>query len=106
MLQNLFEFAETTKPALPAGSTLTDDDPERPFLALATFRMCILTDALLEEFFESDLTQSWRLEVLVPEERPKPQTRAGGWWGGLVEAVMTDENKVISDFPTFGGLQI
>lgn len=94
LLQNLFEFAETTKPALPADSQLKEDDPERPFLALATFRMCILTDALLEEFFESDLTQSWRLEVLVPEEKPKPQTRAGGWWGGLVEAVMTDENKV------------
>ncbi|TKA54628.1 hypothetical protein B0A53_03035 [Rhodotorula sp. CCFEE 5036] len=93
LLQNLFEFAETTKPALPADSQLKEDDPERPFLALATFRMCILTDALLEEFFESDLTQSWRLEVLVPEEKPKPQTRAGGWWGGLVEAVMTDENK-------------
>ncbi|GAA5980178.1 hypothetical protein JCM10908_001563 [Rhodotorula pacifica] len=93
LLQNLFEFAESTKPTLPAGSPLTEDDPERPFLALATFRMCILTDALLEEFFESDLTQSWRLEVLVPEEKPKAQTRAGGWWGGLVEAVMTDENK-------------
>lgn len=56
--------------------------------------MCILTDALLEEFFESDLTQSWRLEVLVPEEKPKAQSRAGGWWGGIMEAVMTDENKV------------
>ncbi|GAA6011687.1 hypothetical protein JCM8202_004117 [Rhodotorula sphaerocarpa] len=93
LLQNLFEYGETTKPALPEGSAPADDDQDRPFLALATFRMCILTDALLEEFFESDLTQSWRLEVLVPEEKPKAQSRAGGWWGGIMEAVMTDENK-------------
>lgn len=56
--------------------------------------MCILADALLEDFFESDLTASWRLEVLVPEDKPKPQTIAGGWWRGIVNAVTTDENKV------------
>jgi len=56
--------------------------------------MCILADALLEDFFDSDLTKSWRLEVLVPEEKPKPQTIAGGWLRGIVSAVVTDENKV------------
>lgn len=103
-LQNLFEFGETTKPELPpaADSSPSSSDPSadsatdstRPFLSLATFRMCILADALLEDFFESDLTATWRLEVLVPEEKPKPQTVAGGWWRGVVSAVVTDENKV------------
>ncbi|KPV78640.1 uncharacterized protein RHOBADRAFT_33366 [Rhodotorula graminis WP1] len=117
LLQNLFEFAESTKPdpsSLPpptssssssspalGSSTSTDastaatavDEEHRPFLSLATFRMCILADALLEDFFDSDLTKSWRLEVLVPEEKPKPQTIAGGWLRGIVSAVVTDENK-------------
>lgn len=107
MLQNLFEYGESTKPpAKPQDGTQpadspeiqstewADNDPNRPFLSHATFRMCILADALLEDFFDSDLTNSWRLEVLVPEEKPKPQTLAGGWWGGLVSAIVTDENKV------------
>lgn len=107
MLQNLFEYGESTKPPAkpqdgnqPADSPeiqsteWADNDPNRPFLSHATFRMCILADALLEDFFDSDLTNSWRLEVLVPEEKPKPQTLAGGWWGGLVSAIVTDENKV------------
>ncbi|KAJ8296851.1 putative GTPase-activating protein [Rhodotorula toruloides] len=106
MLQNLFEYGESTKPpAKPQDGTQpadspeiqstewADNDPNRPFLSHATFRMCILADALLEDFFDSDLTNSWRLEVLVPEEKPKPQTLAGGWWGGLVSAIVTDENK-------------
>lgn len=59
--------------------------------------MCILADPLLEDFFESDLTNSWRLEVLIAEEKPKQPGAGGavgGWWGGIVNAVMTDENKV------------
>lgn len=59
--------------------------------------MCILADSLLEEFFEADLTNSWRLEVLIAEEKPKQAgatAAVGGWWGGIVSAVMTDENKV------------
>ncbi|GAA5978525.1 hypothetical protein JCM11641_007973 [Rhodosporidiobolus odoratus] len=99
LIQNLFEFAETTKPdfsesaTADSADTSSSADMTQPFLSLATFRMCILADALLEDFFESDLTGSWRLEVLVPEEKPKPQTIAGGWWRGVVSAVVTDENK-------------
>ncbi|GAA5899938.1 hypothetical protein JCM6882_007007 [Rhodosporidiobolus microsporus] len=94
LLQNLFEFAESTKPDLPpADPSNPDSEMTQPFLSLATFRMCILTDALLEGFFETDLTESWRLEVLVPPEPPKPKTVAAGWWSGIVNAVATDENK-------------
>ncbi|GAA5899035.1 uncharacterized protein JCM6883_003516 [Sporobolomyces salmoneus] len=97
LIQNLFEYAESTKPTVPdetdSSSSDPTENPNRPYLSLATFRMCILADALLEDFFESDLTASWRLEVLVPEDKPKPQTIAGGWWRGIVNAVTTDENK-------------
>ncbi|GAA5849918.1 hypothetical protein JCM8547_000954 [Rhodosporidiobolus lusitaniae] len=95
ILQNLFEFGETTKPQLPDGDASSDPhtDTHRPFLSLATFRMCILADALLEDFFESDLSGTWRLEVLVPPEPPKPATVAQGWLRGIVSAVVTDENK-------------
>lgn len=110
LIQNLFEYAESTKPVIPDESDSTSDDPtenpNRPYLSLATFRMCILADALLEDFFESDLTASWRLDVLVPEEKPKPQTIAGGWWRGIVNAVTTDENKVSQDPSFFAGLYL
>lgn len=56
-----------------------------------------MADPLLEDFFDSDLTNSWRLEVLIPEEKPKvpgASGAVGGWFKGIVNAVMTDENKV------------
>ncbi|ORY75652.1 rab-GTPase-TBC domain-domain-containing protein [Leucosporidium creatinivorum] len=114
LIQNLFEYAESTKPeenpprspslgrspdpstGRPRANSIVSDNPHRPYLALATFRMCILADPLLEDFFESDLTNSWRLEVLIAEEKPKQPGAGGavgGWWGGIVNAVMTDENK-------------
>ncbi len=68
-------------------------NPHRPYLGLATFRMCILADPLLEDFFDTDLTNSWKLEVLVPEEKVLPAGPAG-WLGGILTAVLTDENKV------------
>ncbi|KAK4054839.1 hypothetical protein OIV83_000763 [Microbotryomycetes sp. JL201] len=104
LLQNLFEYAESTKPeenppldvnlarspdpdtGRPRGRTIVAEDPDRPYLALATFRMCILADSLLEEFFEADLSNSWRLEVLIPEEKPRQPGATGavgGWLGGI-----------------------
>ncbi|KAI5481518.1 GTPase activating protein [Pseudohyphozyma bogoriensis] len=103
LMQNLFEAAETTKPDevnvgapdAPRGHRRTSsaaENPHRPYLGLSTFRMCILADPLLEDFFASDLTNSWRLEILIAEEKPK-QPGAAGWFGGLVKGLMTDENK-------------
>ncbi|SCV68775.1 BQ2448_896 [Microbotryum intermedium] len=102
LIQNLFEFAESTAPQTAPdphtgrarAPSREGDDPQKPALALATFRMCVLADPLLEDFFESDLTASWRLEILLAEDQPKQAKGAvGGWWGGIVSAVMTDENK-------------
>ncbi|KAM0755549.1 TBC-domain-containing protein [Meredithblackwellia eburnea MCA 4105] len=111
LMQNLFEYAESTKPDEPKAAisepeppadetasghrrkpSIVSDNPHRPYLGLSTFRMCILADPLLEDFFASDLTQSWKLEVLIVEEKPR-QAGAVGWLGGLVSSVMTEENK-------------
>ena len=77
--------------------SIVSENPNRPYLGLSTFRMCVLADPLLEDFFASDLTQSWKLEVLIAEEKPKVAGAVGGavgWFGGLVSSVMTEENKV------------
>lgn len=90
----MFEYAASTQPD-PSDDDSTSpvtENVDKPYLALATFRMCVLADPLLEDFFESDLTNSWQLEILIPEEKPKP-AGAGGWWGGIVSSVLTDENK-------------
>ncbi|KAL8283146.1 hypothetical protein RQP46_005924 [Phenoliferia psychrophenolica] len=115
LMQNLFEYAESTKPDAPSSTdrspspppaassnggarrqSLVSENPNRPYLGLSTFRMCVLADPLLEDFFASDLTQSWRLDVLIAEEKPKAPGAVGGavgWLGGLVSSVMTESNK-------------
>lgn len=106
-MQNLFEFAESKidSPALGSpdpslspksrarSASVVYENPHRPYVALSVFRMCILADPLMEEFFDSDLTNSWKLEVLIAEEKIKAAGPAG-WLGGIVSAVLTDENKV------------
>lgn len=57
--------------------------------------MVVLADELLEAFFESDLTKSWKLEAPVIETPIK-----SGFLGGLFQAIATDENKVRSLEPS------
>lgn len=54
--------------------------------------MVVLADEILESFFESDLTSSFRLEP-VPEAQV-PQQK-GGFLGGLMSAIVTDDNMKI-----------
>ena len=103
LIQNAFEYAQAggeTKD----GVSYDEDDPERPYLGLATFRMVVLADELLESFFDSDLTQSWQLENLITEDKPR-QAGAAGWLSGLVKTVMTDENKVRTSGPLVQTIQ-
>lgn len=68
LLQNTFEYAEnlastgevqhmTDMFGSPTTSTsithTSSDNPDAPYLSLATFRMVVLADELLESFFES-----------------------------------------------------
>lgn len=72
-----------------ARANSVDESPKQPYLNLATFRMVVLADELLEAFFEIDLTKSWKLETPVIETPIK-----SGFLGGLFQAIATDENKV------------
>lgn len=86
------------------------DNPHRPYLGLATFRMCVLADELLESFFETDFTNSWKLSAdlapsptstaskapsnlltdLVPEAINQ---KADEFFSGLKNRFLTEDNK-------------
>src|ERR1700761_1386294 len=53
------------------------------------FRMVVLADELLESFFDTDFTASFRLEPVV--EAPLAQSTSG-LLGGLISSIVTDDN--------------
>lgn len=55
--------------------------------------MVVLADEILESFFETDLSASFRLENVVVQV-PLPQTNSG-FLGGLFSSIVTDDNKKI-----------
>ncbi|KAG6865573.1 hypothetical protein C0991_001332 [Blastosporella zonata] len=67
-------------------------ESNQPYLNLATFRMVVLADEILESFFESDLTNSFRLETLPDAELPMSSS---GLLGDLWSTIATDSNKKI-----------
>lgn len=75
-------------------STLTDRPTSMPFLSLASFRMVVLADELLESFFSEDLTDSWHLEPLT-EDIPAPRHPGliTGRLTNFVSSLVSDENK-------------
>jgi hypothetical protein len=73
------------------------ENPHRPYLNLATFRMVVLADELLEAFFDTQFSASWKLEQVL-SETPSKQ----GFFSGLVGQVLTDEHKVsMNNFLSF-----
>nr|XP_018265399.1 GTPase activating protein [Kwoniella dejecticola CBS 10117]OBR87557.1 GTPase activating protein [Kwoniella dejecticola CBS 10117] len=64
-----------------------------PYLNLATFRMVVLADELLENFFANDLTASFQLEQTEDEDYHQAHQRSEGLLGGLMNLVVTNENK-------------
>ncbi|KAG8854425.1 hypothetical protein FRB96_007487 [Tulasnella sp. 330] len=82
--------AETGDDFLPGSSGVPADHSNLPYLNLPTFRMVVLTDELLEAFFDTDLSSTFRLdrEAAVPVvENPS------GLLGGLMSTIMTNDNK-------------
>lgn len=65
----------------------------QPYLNLATFRMVVLADEILESFFETDLAASFRLEPIVDLELPTHAS--GGLLGDLWSNIATTDNKRI-----------
>ncbi|KAF9525105.1 rab-GTPase-TBC domain-containing protein [Crepidotus variabilis] len=63
----------------------------QPYLNLATFRMVVLADEVLESFFETDLSESFKLSPVADLEQP-PQS---GFLGDIWSSIATDSNKKI-----------
>ncbi|KAG8995847.1 hypothetical protein FRB94_008735 [Tulasnella sp. JGI-2019a] len=94
-MTNAFEYGDSqsedqNKRDEAEGRALSTSQSNLPYLNLPTFRMVVLTDELLESFFDTDLSSTFRLdrEVAVPvPENPS------GLLGGLMSTIMTDDNK-------------
>ncbi|KAG8940705.1 hypothetical protein FRC03_005157 [Tulasnella sp. 419] len=93
-MTNAFEYGD----ALLEANAESDENaptPEtisstHPYLSLATFRMVVLADELLESFFDSDLSTSFKLGSTAAE--PVPESNLG-IFGGLLSTIVTEENK-------------
>jgi hypothetical protein len=92
-MSNAFEYGDALLPR-PEGADGEDSPPpqiesNQPYLSLATFRMVLLADEVLESFFETDLSASFRLEPVPLMELPPANN---GFLGGLWSNIATDNN--------------
>lgn len=92
-MSNAFEYGDALLPR-PEGADEEDDTPphvesNQPYLSLGTFRMVILADEVLESFFETDFSASFRLEPVPLMELPPANS---GILGGLWSNIATDSN--------------
>jgi TBC1 domain family member 8/9 len=92
-MSNAFEYGDALLPR-PEGADEDDDatpqiESNQPYLSLATFRMVVLADEVLESFFETDLPGSFRLEPVPLMELPPSNN---GFLGGLWSNIATDTN--------------
>ncbi|KAJ8094980.1 hypothetical protein PM082_010197 [Marasmius tenuissimus] len=95
-MSNAFEYGDALLPP----STETGPDGEllsppplpsnQPYLNLATFRMVVLADEVLESFFETDLSASFRLDPVTELELPATNS---GLLGDIWSQIASDSNK-------------
>lgn len=108
-MTNAFEYGDALLPRAEGEDSDEASTPNignnQPYLNVATyvisilvclqsecphsFRMVVLADEILESFFETDLSASFRLEHL---EMAIP-TSNSGFLGGLIQSIVTDDNK-------------
>ncbi|EAU90080.2 GTPase activating protein [Coprinopsis cinerea okayama7 len=91
-MSNAFEYGDAL---LPRPENWDSDDPphiesNQPYLNLATFRMVVLADEVLESFFETDFSGSFKLVPLPEMELP---ISSSGLLGDLWSSIATDTNK-------------
>ncbi|KAK7687746.1 hypothetical protein QCA50_008964 [Cerrena zonata] len=94
-MSNAFEYGDALLPR-PESSDGDGDIPHiesnQPYMNLATFRMVVLADEILESFFETDFSGTFRLEPVPMMEIPNSnQGLLGGLWHNLV----SDDNRKI-----------
>ncbi|KAF8517918.1 rab-GTPase-TBC domain-containing protein [Hysterangium stoloniferum] len=73
-------------------SSASEVGTNQPYLNLATFRMVVLADELLESFFETDLAASFQFDSLPDVQAQQPKA---GFLGGLLSTFVTDDSKKI-----------
>ena len=92
-MSNAFEYGDALLPQPEGedgeGSPSPQIETNQPYLSLATFRMVLLADEVLESFFETDLSASFRLEPVPLMELPSANN---GFLGGLWSNIATDNN--------------
>ncbi|PPQ97559.1 hypothetical protein CVT26_002344 [Gymnopilus dilepis] len=91
-MTNAFEYGDAL---LPPSEPSEDGSSapiasNQPYLNLATFRMVVLADEVLESFFETDLSESFKLQPLPEMELPSAHS---GILGDLWSTIATDSNK-------------
>ena len=93
-MSNAFEYGDALLPRSEGeeeeGETSPQIESNQPYLNLATFRMVVLADEVLESFFETDLSASFRLEPVPLMELPPSNS---GFLGGLWSNIASDDNK-------------
>ncbi|KAF8637257.1 hypothetical protein AX17_002951 [Amanita inopinata Kibby_2008] len=97
-MTNAFEYGDALLPQREESSG--DGEPSspssiesnQPYLNLATFRMVVLADEILEAFFETDISASFRLQPLPELELPVSSTNL---LSDIWSSIATDSNKKI-----------
>lgn len=92
-MSNAFEYGDALLPRPEGADEENSSSPQietnQPYLSLATFRMVLLADEILESFFETDLSASFRLEPVPLMELPPANN---GFLGGLWSNIASDNN--------------
>ncbi|KAF8993775.1 rab-GTPase-TBC domain-containing protein [Cyathus striatus] len=93
-MTNAFEYGDALLPR-PEGEDGEESEPtpiesNQPYLNLATFRMVVLADEVLESFFETDLSASFKLQPLPEMELPISNS---GLLGDLWSSIASENNK-------------
>ncbi|KAI0642421.1 TBC-domain-containing protein [Trametes meyenii] len=94
-MSNAFEYGDALLPR-PEGANPESDPPpiesNQPYMNLATFRMVVLADEILESFFETDFSATFRLEPVPLQEIPNSNS---GLLGGFWQNIASDDNRKI-----------
>ncbi|KAI0369748.1 TBC-domain-containing protein, partial [Pilatotrama ljubarskyi] len=94
-MSNAFEYGDALLPR-PEGADPESEAPaiesNQPYMNLATFRMVVLADEILESFFETDFSSTFRLEPVPIQDIPNSNS---GLLGGLWHNIASDDNRRI-----------
>ncbi|KAF7983686.1 hypothetical protein HWV62_19599 [Athelia sp. TMB] len=89
-MTNAFEYGDALLPQPEDGEPPASAGSNTPYLNLATFRMVVLADEVLESFFETDLSASFRLEPVPDLDLPASNN---GILGDIWSNIATTDNK-------------